>query len=177
VHYWGALLNRRPQEHELRDIESFQRIERRIYELAGHQKEIDSHFEFARILLNAMKIDLSFYTPKINELSSGWHKCSELCHISWPLGSSVQELRKQLFANLTEISQELSVQASSAIGWPILHDAQLIELRTKFIAGQVTKEDVLAQLQQRGMWAQAEFKDGRAFSVGEPISPSVPTGK
>src|SRR5512135_1231363 len=49
VHYWAALLNRKPEEQDLRDIESFKRVERRIYELAGHQKEIDDHFEFMRI--------------------------------------------------------------------------------------------------------------------------------
>lgn len=51
VHYWRALLNRTPEEKDLRDIESFKRVERRIYELAGHQREIDGHFEFMRICL------------------------------------------------------------------------------------------------------------------------------
>ena len=58
VHYWRALLGRRPVEVELRDIASFKRIENRIYELAGHQKEIDGHFEFMRVILSAMKIDI-----------------------------------------------------------------------------------------------------------------------
>lgn len=57
VHYWRALLNRKPEEQDFRDIESFKRVERRIYALAGHQREIDAHFEFMRIVFGAMKID------------------------------------------------------------------------------------------------------------------------
>lgn len=37
IHYWAALLDRKPEEQDLRDIQSFKRVERRIYELAGHR--------------------------------------------------------------------------------------------------------------------------------------------
>jgi len=65
VHYWASLLSGNPEERDVRDIESFKRIERRIYELAGHQREIDGHFEFMRIVLRALKIDLQIETPNI----------------------------------------------------------------------------------------------------------------
>lgn len=161
VHYWAALLNREPEEHDLRDIESFKRVERRIYELAGHQKEIDGHFEFMRIVLGAMKIDTSFHTPKIGELSKYWYECSELCHIAWPLSCSVSEMRKIAFANLIEISQSLSAHVSS-LGWPVLQDATFSELRNRFIAGEVSPDDVLTHVQQTGLWARVMFTDGRA---------------
>ena len=173
VHYWATLLNRKPEEHDMRDIEFFKRVERRIYELAGHQKEIDGHFEFMRIVLGAMKIDTPFHTPKIGELSKFWHECSELCHIAWPLSCSVSEVRRLAFANLIEISQSLSAHVSS-LGWPVLKDAAFTELRNKFIAGKVSASDVLAHVQQTGLWARAEFPDGRPSQfVGEPVAPSI----
>ena len=171
VHYWAALLNRKPEEHDLLDIESFKRIERRIYELAGHQKEIDGHFEFMRIVLNALKINQQFYTPNIGKLSKYWQECSELCHIGWPLGSSVPEVRKLTFSKLTKISNALQQHVNS-LGWPVLQDAAFTDLRNQFIAGNATFEDVLAYVEKTGLWASAEYSDGRpAHFVGEAVTP------
>jgi hypothetical protein len=176
VHYWRALLNRRPEEQDFRDIRSFKRIERRIYELAGHQREIDGHFEFMRIILVAMKIDAPFHTPQIGDLSRRWHECSELCHIAWTLACSVPEVRKIGFATLTEISQSLSAHVSS-LGWPILQDTSFADLRNRFIAGEASSEDVLAYIQRTGLWARAEFPEGRpAQFVGDPVAPSASGG-
>lgn len=171
VHYWSALLNRRVEEKDLSVIESFKRVERRIYELAGHQAEIDGHFEFMRVVLGAMKIDMPLHTPKIGALSNYWHECSELCHIAWPLSCSVPNVRKTAFLTLTEIAKSLSAQVQS-LGWPVLKDAAFTELRNRFIAGEATADDVLAYVQRTGLWARAVFKDGREPQfVGEPVPP------
>ena len=172
VHYWTALLDRKPEERDLRDIESFKRVERRIYELAGHQNEIDRHFAFMRIVLGALNIDIPFHTPNIGTLSKYWHECSELCHIAWPLSSSVPELRKSSFSALTKIAESLSVHVQS-LGWPVLKDAEFADLRNKFVAGQATTGDVLAHVQRTGLWAKAEFPDGRKPQfVGEAVPPN-----
>ena len=174
IHYWAALLDRRPEEQDLRDIESFKRVERRIYELGGHQREIDGHFTFMRIVLGAMKIDAPFHTPKIGALSKYWHECSELCHIAWPLSCAVPELRKTAYSTLTEIAETLSAHVQS-LGWPVLKDATFANLRNRFIAGDATADDVLAHVQRTGLWARAEFTDGRAPQfVGEPVPPIEP---
>lgn len=171
VHYWAALLNRKPEEQDLGDIGSFKRIERRIYELGGHQREIDGHFAFMRVVLGAMKIDIPFHTPKIGALSKYWHECSELCHIAWPLSCAVPKLRKAAFAALTEIAESLSAHVQS-LGWPVLRDAAFAELRNRFIAGEATSGDVLAYVQRTGLWARAAFTDGRAPQfVGEAVPP------
>lgn len=173
VHYWAALLDRKIEEHDLRDIESFKRIEQRIYELAGHQKEIDSHFEFMRVILGAMKIDMPLHTPRMGELSSFWHECSELCHIAWPMSCSAAELRKLAFTTLTKISVSLSAHVSS-LGWPILKDVAFAELRSRFVAGEATADDVLAYVKQTGLWARTVFTDGRPSKfVGGPVEPNV----
>lgn len=174
VHYWRTLLDRKLEEHDLRDLGSFKRIEQRIYELAGHQKQINGQFEFMRIILGAMNIDMSFQTPKIGELSSHWHTCSELCHIAWPLSSGVPELKIAAFKSLTAVSQSISEHVNS-IGWPTIQDPAFSELRKQFIAGEVSPDDVLAHVRKIGVWASAEFPDGRpAQFVGDPIAPSTP---
>jgi hypothetical protein len=171
VHYWAALLDRKPEEQDLRGIKSFNRVERRIYEFGGHEREIDGHFAFMRVVLGAMKIDTPFHTPKIGALSKCWHECSELCHIAWPLSCAVLEIRETAFPTLTEIAETLSIHVQS-LGWPVLKDAAFAELRNKFIASEATADDVLAYVQRTGIWARAEFTDGRAPKfVGEPVLP------
>lgn len=174
IHYWAALLDRKLEEQDLRDIESFKQVERRIYELGGHQREIDGHFSFMRVVLGAMKIDTPLHTPKIGVLSKHWHQCSELCHIAWPLSCAVPEVRKAAFSALTEIAETLSVHVQS-LGWPVLKDAAFAELRNQFIAGDATADDVLAHVKRTGLWARAEFNDGRKPQfVGEPVPPIEP---
>ena len=169
VHYWAALLDRKPEEQDLREIESFKRVERRIYELAGHQREIDGHFAFMRVVFGAMKIDAPFHTPQIGALSKYWHECSELCHIAWPLSCAVPEVRTAAFSMLTEVAEVLSAHVQS-LGWPVLKDSAFAELRNRFIAGEATAEDVLAHVQRTGIWARAEYTDGRSpHFVGEPV--------
>lgn len=172
IHYWATLLDRKPEKQDLRDIESFKQVERRIYELGGHQKEIDGHFSFMRIVYGAININMPFYTPQIGTLSKYWHKCSEFCHIAWPLSCEVPELRKNAFTELTKIAETLSAHIQG-LGWPVLKNAEFAELRNQFIAGKVTIDDVLAYVQRVGLWARAEFTDGRRpLFVGDPLPPS-----
>jgi hypothetical protein len=172
VHYWAALLDRKPEERDLREIESFKRVERRIYELAGHQREIDGHFAFMRVVFGAMNIDAPLHTPQISALSKYWHDCSELCHIAWPLSCAVPEIPKMAFSMLTEVAQVLSMHVQS-LGWPVLKDAAFTSLRDRFIAGTATAEDILAHVQQTGIWARTEYTDGRSpHFVGEPVLPN-----
>jgi hypothetical protein len=171
VYYWASLLNRKPEEQDLRDIESFKRIERRTYELGGHQKEINGHFQFMRLVLQSLKIDEILHTPNIGQLSNYWHECSKLCHIGWPLGCSVPEVRTQAFRKLTQISDSLSQHVKS-LGWPALRDAAFTDLRNRFIAGDATAADVRSHFEKIGLWARVEFPDGRpAQFVGDPLPP------
>lgn len=171
VHYWATLLNRKLEERDLRDIKSFNRIQHHIYELAGHQKKINGHFEFVRIVLSALKIDQTLPTPDIGKLSNYWHECSELCHIGWPLGSSVPGMSKQAFSKLTEISNALQQHVGS-LGWPVFQDAAFTELRNQFVTGNATIEDIHTHLEKTGLWARAKYSDERpAHFVGEAVAP------
>ncbi|MGZ8270770.1 MAG: hypothetical protein ACXW1T_06160 [Methylophilus sp.] len=173
VHYWATLLGRQPKVEDMKDIESFKRIERRIYELAGHQKEIDGHFEFMRIITSALKINISFHTPQIVKLSSYWRDCSELCHIGWPLSSSAKEVRVAAFTSMSMVASALTEHVNS-LGWPIIEDKTFATLRHRFIKGEATPEDILAQLRQTGLYATIEFPDDKPPQfIGEPIPPEI----
>lgn len=169
VHYWAALLDRKPAERDLREIESFKRVERRIYELAGHQREIDAHFAFMRVVFRALNIDAPFHTPQIGLLSKYWHDCSELCHIAWPLSCAIPGVQTAAFTLLTEVAEVLATYAQS-LGWPMLKDSAFTKLRNKFVVGDATVEDVLAHIKRTGVWAKAEYPDERSpHFVGEPV--------
>lgn len=175
IQYWMLLLERKPEEQDLHNIKSFKRVERCIYALAGHQKEIDSHFEFMRIVIESMNIKIPFHTPNIGVLSNYWHTCSELCHIAWPLTSSRAEVRKNAFTVLTEIGESLKTHTQS-LGWPILKEPEFIALRDKFLVGEAAPDDVLAFVKNTGMWAHVEYPDGSPSEfVGDAIPPDKQT--
>ena len=176
VHYWASLLGRKPEEDDLRDTESFKRVERRIYELAGHQKEIDAHFEFMRIFLVAIKATLPLKTPNIGLLSKYWHVSSEYCHIAWPLVSSVPEARRVAFKALSDAVADLRANVQS-LGWPVLNDPSFRELRHRYVAGSASTDDVLSYVHTHGIWAQVEYPDARGLQPhGEAVLPIAPLG-
>ncbi len=177
IHYWAALLDRELEEKDLRDIRSFKNIENRIYELGGHQKEIDGHFEFMRIVNDALKIDAPFETPKMGKLSNNWHSCSEYCHVAWPLASMAPEARNGAFADLTEISSSLSRHIKS-LGWPILKDAAFADLRNKFVNGEISSHEVIQYLSKIGIYAVETPPGGApARFVGTALPPQSEVGQ
>jgi hypothetical protein len=172
VHYWRTLLDRSLDSDDLRTIASFKRIERRIYDLAGHQREIDAHFEFMRAFVSALKLDGPLRTPHLGRMASYWDDCSELCHIAWPLASGSEEAQREAFSKLEEIAEELKQLVESA-GWPILREAGIVDLRDRFVRGEASIEDVNAYMRRVGVWAKVEFPDGRSSQfVGEAIPPN-----
>jgi hypothetical protein len=176
VHYWAELLDRKLEEKDLRDIESFKRIEKRIYELGGHQKEINGHFEFMRVVLGLLKIPGDLPTPNLGQLSSYWHDCSKLCHIDWSLACGDLQFHAKVFAALQAIEKSLTEQVRGLVTWPKLPDGSFADLRNRFVAGGATADDVRAYLEQTGAWTRVVYKDGRPPEfVGEPIPPGPKT--
>jgi hypothetical protein len=137
----------------------------------GATSQIDLHFAFMRVVLKALKLDADFQTPNVGFLSKYWHKCSELCHIAWPLSSGTVDSRQQAFLALTEVAQALAIQVRS-LGWPILRDATFGALRDEFLAGKASEADVESHVRKRGLWARVEFTDGRPSEfAGEAVLP------
>ncbi|HXL79269.1 MAG TPA: hypothetical protein VN951_00210 [Pyrinomonadaceae bacterium] len=178
IYYWAELLSRPLQEKDIGDLTSFKRIENRIYELGGHQKEIDGHFEFIRVLLALLKIDRKIPTPKLGQLSKYWHKCSEFCHIGWSLASGDSQLVAKSYADLKAIEALLIEQVSDLTGWPRIADSSFVDLKVRFINGLANAGDVQRYLEERGAWTRVRYNDGRPSEfVGEPIPPKVEKDK
>lgn len=171
VHYWATLLNRPLKGSDFDTIRSFQGLQAAIYELGGHQREINAHFEFMHIFATAMKFDIPVVTPQIGKLANLWHTCSEVCHVAWVLACTAPELRAETFKALSD-GVELVLTLSSSLGWPIPQDSEFSELRRRFVAGDATEDDVLAYMKRVGVWAKVEYPDGRPSEfVGQAIPP------
>jgi hypothetical protein len=172
------LLGRRPEAADIEDLRSFKRIENRIYELGGHQKQINGHFEFMQIVLNLLKTGLILVRPDLGQLASYWSQCSELCHIGWTLTSGIPGLCESTFNQLRSMHESLAAQAASVASWPIIPaGGPFAELRDRFVAGYAVADDIKAFLEAHGAWARVEYKDGQpARFLGEAIPPKTESG-
>lgn len=171
IHYWRQLLDRTPTDKELDALGSFKSVEKQIYDLAGHQLEIDRHFDFMRIVTSAMSIPIPLHTPNIGLLSRYWHFCSELCHIGWPLASKVQELRVKMYTRLSEVPEELKRNVKS-LGWPLIKDDSFSAIRADYIAGCIDSAAVLEHIQRIGVWAAYQAPGESELQVlGTPVPP------
>lgn len=173
LHLWAELSTGKGEELDFSDIRSFKRIENRIYELGGHQKEINRHFEFMATLLTLLKIPETLVTPDIGKLSAYWHDCCELCHVGWSLACGNPKVVSDAVEALVEIRDFLLVQVRGWLTWPTVHEENFQKLRDDFVSGQANADHVRAYVEKLGIWAGAEFKDGRPPQfVGEAIPPS-----
>jgi hypothetical protein len=174
IHYWATLLNRKIETRDLSDINSFKTVEKRIYQLGGHQQKIDRHFAFMNILLDSLSISQKILAPDIGKLSKYWHLCSEFCHIAWTLSSfSDPQLHLKAESSLREIEQFLLIQVTSAGDWPRVNEANFNALRDRFVAGKSDDGEIRLYLKKIGVWARVEYSDGRPPEfVGKAIPPT-----
>ena len=92
--------------------------------------------------------------------------------------SAFQSIRVSVSAylSLSAIAEELTLQVQS-MGWPTLQEQGFAELRNRYVAGTVTKADVLEAIARSGLWARVEYSDGREpHFLGEPVPVSTPKG-
>lgn len=173
LQYWMDLLGPSIQTSDFKDLRSFKAIENRIYELAGHQQEINGHFRFARVLLQHLKIDSPLPTPRLGELSKRWHECSELCHIAWTLAATHRPMTIEAHQALREIEALVKEHVGGLI-WPSITDPELLALRSRFISGNADENDVLNYLKKTGSYAVYKPNDGSpATFVGKAIPPEA----
>lgn len=172
VHYWSTLLERPFEEKEVHDIRSFRALESHLYKLGGNQLQIDRHFRLIAILNDMLQLPVSLVTPKVSALRRAWQDCSELCHIAWPLLScSAAEVGASAFKTLTDTAQLLTDYVQSA-SWPVTTEA-FGDLRTRFIGGTATEEDVRSELKRLGVYATFTPPNGIAEFVGTAVPPEV----
>jgi hypothetical protein len=171
VHYWAQLLGNKLGPKSMREIESFKGIEASIRKLAGHQRQVDRHFELIRLMMRELGIDTPLVTANIGQLKRFWQVCSEMCHIAFPLLCSVAEVREQAVKNLHEIAESMTTYAEAA-GWPQLGDnAQFYELHRNYLSGKVEAELVLESLRKAGLWASYEEPGKPPQFIGKAVPP------
>ncbi|MES2933648.1 MAG: hypothetical protein V4805_09195 [Pseudomonadota bacterium] len=170
VHYWATISNQTLGQIDLTDLK-FDNVRRRVIEIAGHQKKINSHFIFAKILINHIKIDPYIHTPNLGDLHSFWSDCSEMCHIGWPLRIFGNEDSKIHFERLLEIARNLTDSIQS-LSWPLFDDPEIDALRQKFIADKISAEVVVEYLNRKGVYAVFESNTGARQFIGEPVAPN-----
>jgi hypothetical protein len=155
VHYWAGLVVGTDTEAELSDIGAFKSIENRIYQLAGHQREIDRSIEFSELMCSMLGLTLPKGRPNLPMLKRHWHSCSEMCHIGWALACVSPEIGHQSHAVLVAVMTDVDEMLKGTLGIPKIHDAITKEVERAFIAGQITPEEAKRRLSERGL--QAEF--------------------
>jgi hypothetical protein len=161
-----------PSVDETERIRSFDFVRNRIYGLLGHQRRIDRHFEFARILLRCLSVEDSLPTPNIGDLHRLWHDCSELLHVTWPLAAALEERSgEQAVATLLAGVAYLSSFAT-ALKWPVLQTDATSGLARKFIDEELTAEEVESEIRRIGLYAVEQRGNAAARFVGKAVPPS-----
>lgn len=165
VHYWAGLVVGTEAEAELMNIGAFKSIEGRIYELAGHQREINRSIDFIELMCGMVGINLPIGRPNLPVLKKHWHSCSEMCHIGWALACIAPEVRIQSHAVLVKVAADLEEMLNGMLGLPKIHDAATKEIERAFVAGTITADEAKRQLAKRGLCAELTPKPG-----DDPIS-------
>lgn len=175
VYYWVCLLNRPLTLAEAEQITTYKKLERRLYKLGGHQKQIDGTFAFMRAVLSVANISYNLPTPNLGKLSEAWQSCSEVCHVAWPLGCSAEGVAGETYTVLSNICALLDPLVEGEIlGWPVIEDAGFAALRDKFVAGKATAVDVKAYADKFGLWARIHDEQDRPVRfLGEAIPPTA----
>lgn len=174
VELFGKIQRLTPEDRNT--LQSFDKIEKRIYQLEGHQRQLDRKIELSNLMLEALQLDWRLQPINLGRLRRSWHDCSELCHISWSLVSatpSAASFCRDVYGNLSDIQGNIRSIVDRGITWPIINDVSFVALQERFINEQATKGDVLDWFAARGLWARVVKPDGTAEFVGVSIVPAA----
>jgi hypothetical protein len=171
VQHWSALKPGGIEAKDLLDAGKFKSIENYIYKLAGHQRELNTRYEYTRILTDLLQIPCKIVTPQLGKLSSYWHECSEFCHIASSFYLTTPEVAKMAYEFLVEVCEFLDEQTSGLITIGRLPECG--ELEKQFISGEITTEELKTKIAEMGLWARVVYDDGRPNEfVGKAIPPA-----
>ena len=152
-------------------IRSFDRMERRIYDLEGHQLELDRKVAFSNVLLEQLKVETRIQAINLGRLRRSWHESSELCHVSWSLladSPNQEAIIADKYRAMSEIRQFVRAIIDKGIGWPRIADPTFADLQERYATGTANDDDVRAWTRERGIYA-TESKSGVTEFVGTPV--------
>jgi hypothetical protein len=160
---------------ELLKLRSFKSVERRIRQLAGHQREIDRAIEFINIVMREAGAKFTTAKVDVGRLSNYWHECSEFCHIFFTLASAAgnKDFAATAYEKLAEVEGFLGPLCNSVVSWwgkP--EEPSFQELQAGFISGLIDEAKVTAKLRETGVWGLYTAPDGSKTLLQdlEPVS-------
>lgn len=157
-----------------RTARQFDRMERAVYELEGHQRELGKKVSFGNLMLSALQIDYRIPEVNLGRLRAGWHKCSELCHVTWSLRVDSPggiELGEEFFVEMAALQRYLRELVSHGITWLRVADASFGALQDQYVRGEASDDDVQAWFEERGIWSKITRPDGSSEFIGTPVPP------
>jgi hypothetical protein len=174
VEYLQAVNGGRIEQDDVRVIESFKRLENRIYRQDGHQGEIDRKLEFLDIFFDALKVPIKLVRPNFGRLADCWHRCSNYCHITWTLAATREPAKvfPLAIADLREVKAYLSSFALESLAWPGSLSQEFTGLRDRYARGELTREQVLAEIYAQGVYVSLEYpgQEPQLFRLPDPSS-------
>lgn len=172
MQYLAAVRGRPPEAKDLDDLRTYKTMESLIYGLGGHQKQINGHFEFMRLVMSFLKIEQKLVTPDFGKLSNYWHTCSDLCHVGGVLFLQDTDFARSAYRELSALGEALQEQVSGLVTWPNITDDGFRTLGIDFIEGRITADDVFRYLKRIGIWAALTVPGQQGWTpLGEPIIP------
>ncbi len=155
---------------------SFKSVETKIYELAGHQRLINGHFEFHRIVNHVLGLPGTLPTPDLPRFAKYWHLCSEVCHISWTQRAENDGVRRKTYESLVEVRDLLTPHfAPGSWSWPVIKDQAFQVLRDSFVAGKKSAADVEAYLATIDLRGDIVDSSGTVVAQLTPKTPNPGT--
>lgn len=159
---------------DLAAIREFKKIENRIYELEGHQLTLNRKIALINATLEALEIDWRVQSINLGSLRDGWHKCSDLCHVTFSLLADSTESARivaDAYQNLCGIQRYLREIVDGGISWPQIADSAFVDLQARYVRGDIDDEAVRSWFKGRGLWAQKLLPDGSMHFEGVAIPP------
>ena len=145
-------------ESDWKALRSAKAMQTRIYEIEGHQRILDRKLEFLAYLMAESGAPI-FPLARLNvaKAFSYWRHLSDLCHLIpiWTDGTANEALEL-----LISGEKFLEPIANALIVWPEYHDNALLELEKRFVAGDITSDEMRAAIRERGAWGLVTHSDG-----------------
>lgn len=168
IHYWFLALNRKPTDDEIENL-GFKHVRPKLQAAAKRPMAL-RRLELIKILLDALKLDVTLEPPDISKIHRYWDACGEMLHAPWTLGASLQEVQTDAFRQLSEIHEYL-VKLATTPTWPNF-EGEFGVLADRFLAGEIGESEIREVILKSGMHATYYPPNGGdAMFVGEPVVP------
>jgi len=112
--------------------------------------------------------------PNFGKLADCWHRCSNYCHVTWTLAATQESDRmfSLAIADLGEVQAYVGTFVQQSLAWPGNLSQEFAELRDRYTRSELTREQVLAEIQAQGVYMSLEYpgQEPQLFTLQDPGS-------